>query len=381
MSYNPDTYTVSSNEALTVSIEDAKGTFSFHPKFTYPIFGDSEQIFGFKDLKIQLKFDSITFLPFLKIEYTEKIDGVDIDSEVKDKLMEWLPEDTVIDDELKWEKNKNEQLNLKTELINSYELKGETYNIGKLSVADENTKKILKRIQIFVILFIEAGSYIDLNDTLWDLFLITSKTNEIIGFTTTYTYFYFKNSAEFDNWDFTKGYPNRKKISQFIIFPPYQSNKHGSVLYDSLIEYWNNDDLVKEVTIEDPNEKFDDLRYRCDFERLYKLGFINNLSLNLNDYNLAFYKTNSKKFKLEFQQFKKIIEIGFIYNDKNLKVARLLIKKRLFDKNKEGLLEFEKSVRNDKLQTAYENIKADYLRIIHSLNIKDDDKIIKKQKV
>jgi histone acetyltransferase 1 len=337
----------------------------------------------------------VTFLPFLRIAYAGKIDSADVKVDIQEKLLEWLPEETVLDDEAKWEtlvKQERESIATslplsKGELITTYATNDQSFNIHKLKLDNEHSVRLLKRLQIFVPLFIEAGSYIDSSDPLWDLFLITnSETTEIVGFATTYTYFNFTSSEEFDQWDYTKGYPHRKKISQFVVFPPYQSHRHGSKLYDSLIEYWNKDELVREVTVEDPNEKFDDLRYRSDFERLYKLGFINKLPLDLSKFDSLWFQKNAKEYKIELQQFKKIVELGFIYDEKNLKIARLLIKKRLFDKNKEGLLEFEKSVRNDKLQVAYENIKSDYLRIIHSLNLHadrglDDDRVVKKQKI
>ena len=50
---------------------------SFHPHFTYPIFGDDEQIFGYKGLIIRLRFAAHDLRPHLHISYDEKFQTVD----------------------------------------------------------------------------------------------------------------------------------------------------------------------------------------------------------------------------------------------------------------------------------------------------------------
>ncbi len=389
MSYNPEVWTISSNEALKVSIADDQGYVSFPPLFTYPIFGDSEQIFGYKDLKIDLVFDSITFLPFLKVSYKEKLnDEVD---DVTAKLLEFLPKSTIVDDEVKWVdafKKEQEELidyNKEFELINTYNVKNEEFSIFKTSFQTsegEKTKAVdlMKRLQIFVLLFIEAGSYIDTSDELWDLFiLVSNKTKKILGFSTAYSYFKYNGAIEFDS---NPNMKKRNKISQFVVLPPYQKTQHGSSLYNSIISYWNGNELVEEITVEDPNEKFDDLRYRNDFKRLFEEGFINQLPKNLKTIDNTWFITNANKFKIELNQFKKLVEIGYLYTE-NIKLARLLIKKRLYEKNRDGLVELELAIRNDKLQTAYESIKQEYDRLIDSIRVRavNDIGSSKKQKV
>lgn len=45
---------------------------TFHPQFTYPIFGDDEQIFGYKGLIIRLRFAAHDLRPHCHISYDEK---------------------------------------------------------------------------------------------------------------------------------------------------------------------------------------------------------------------------------------------------------------------------------------------------------------------
>lgn len=66
------------NEALSISLvspssSGVKPVATFHPKFTYPIFGDDEKIFGYKDLKISLRFRANDMRPHLKTSYGKKL--------------------------------------------------------------------------------------------------------------------------------------------------------------------------------------------------------------------------------------------------------------------------------------------------------------------
>ncbi|KAH3673388.1 hypothetical protein OGATHE_002155, partial [Ogataea polymorpha] len=69
---------------------------------------------------------------------------------------------------------------------------------------------------------------------------------------------------------------------------------------------------------------------------------------------------------------------------KNTKAARLLIKKRLYEKNKDGLDDLDAAIKKDKLQTAYDNYHLEYSNLIKGLRLKDnfeDEPVAKKQKV
>ena len=49
---------------------------TFHPQFTYPIFGDEEQIFGYKGLIIRLRFAAHDLRPHVHISYDERFKTV-----------------------------------------------------------------------------------------------------------------------------------------------------------------------------------------------------------------------------------------------------------------------------------------------------------------
>jgi histone acetyltransferase 1 len=62
--------------------------------------------------------------------------------------------------------------------------------------------------------------------------------------------------------------PSRSRISQFLILPPYQSTGHGSALYNAIYSTALSDGTVRELTVEDPSEEFDLLRDMNDWKVL-----------------------------------------------------------------------------------------------------------------
>lgn len=90
--------TANANEALTISLvrPSASATeklASFNPKFTYPIFGEDERIFGYKGLKINLQYDARNLRPHLSVSSIKKFNAVsEVEAvNVKEVMKEFLP--------------------------------------------------------------------------------------------------------------------------------------------------------------------------------------------------------------------------------------------------------------------------------------------------
>ena len=86
------------NEAVEISIvqagdEDPITISSFHPRFTYPIFGDEERIFGYQSLKINLRFAAHDGFPNAQISYDKKFTpvGGTQATDIEEVLSEWMP--------------------------------------------------------------------------------------------------------------------------------------------------------------------------------------------------------------------------------------------------------------------------------------------------
>jgi histone acetyltransferase 1 len=87
-----------SNEAIEISlvIQDdgaAKALHTFNPKFTYSIFGDEESIFGYKGLKVSIRYHACDMRPSVKITWDKKFKTVgEVEPlDVKAALEEYLP--------------------------------------------------------------------------------------------------------------------------------------------------------------------------------------------------------------------------------------------------------------------------------------------------
>jgi len=65
----------------------------FHPEYVYPIYGDEEQIFGYKNLNINIDFRANDLRPSFKITYDEKWKpiGETQAMDVEGPLREFLP--------------------------------------------------------------------------------------------------------------------------------------------------------------------------------------------------------------------------------------------------------------------------------------------------
>lgn len=86
------------NEAIEISIlqqgTDTPITLStFHPKFTYPVLGEEESIFGYQGLHINLRFAAHDLQPNVEINYDKKFKtiGETKAADIEDVLREWLP--------------------------------------------------------------------------------------------------------------------------------------------------------------------------------------------------------------------------------------------------------------------------------------------------
>ncbi|KAL6939947.1 hypothetical protein ACO0RG_003798 [Hanseniaspora osmophila] len=389
-SFKPENWTASSNECVKISLLNSSTDkiTTFNPSFTYPIYGDSEQIFGFKDLELILAFESKTFLPLVNIKYSEQLEKDkigNVESNPLDTLLEYLPksaENLVIKDEKKWVETftnerdndsvwKNFQKN--GELIAKHSdttKKNQSLHIYKMNIS--KVKDLHSRIQIFALFFIEGASYIDENDDDWDVyFLVNAETKDILGYATCYKYWFYQGAQQFDS---STNYKYRSKISQFLIFPPYQGKGYGSILYKSIYSYWLEQPNICEMTVEDPNESFDLLRDRNDLQYLIEHIDLNEIKLQVQKASLTQNFPSLCNLKLEKKQLHRLTEMLLLYLGKQSS-ARIMVKNRLFQKNYDALIELDELDRKDKLQSTFLTIEQDYLEIIRF--VKNTQKLAK----
>ena len=74
-------WSTDANEAVNLTL--APHGDSFSPDFTYPIFGEAETIYGYKNLTIDVQFSETDLRQYLNIEFSEKLppnSGVEADN-------------------------------------------------------------------------------------------------------------------------------------------------------------------------------------------------------------------------------------------------------------------------------------------------------------
>ncbi|KAF8466625.1 acyl-CoA N-acyltransferase [Kalaharituber pfeilii] len=376
-------WSADANEALEISLvvpgADSGSTpqdlVTFSPKFTYPIFGENEAIYGYKGLKIRLRFAAHDLKPHLEVKYERKVKPVgEVKAEdVEEKIGEYLPD-------------------------GFYTLDGKTYEIWHAPLMNEACKEILHNMQILVVFFIEGATPIDVTDEVWtnrrwDVYFLYEKTPEshyiLTGYSTVYRYWYHPPKSAFttanlnldppftptlihsDYPDTTPDtFPCRARISQFLVFPPYQGLGHGSLFYDNLMSHLLSHPLVSEITVEEPSDAFEDLRHLRDLARLQNSGIFSTLSLpNLKSWP---WDAHCMKSKLAPKQFAQVVELELLRtlnkkDPKLYKMYRVLVKGRIYKQNRDLLAQLDRLERIDKLEETYFHVEDDYTRLLKKL--------------
>ncbi|KAI9014769.1 histone acetyltransferase 1 [Gaertneriomyces semiglobifer] len=373
---------VSANESLKLALvnsvdfigTDVDPNVIFSPEFTYPVFGEEEVIFGYKDLEVNLYYAAGSLDTYMDIQYREKCDAVSSTNttrppdDVEAIMTKLLPQGFTTD--LKEFKSAvhQSQSSFKPmgEKISDYQIE-ESDSVFELYKCDFTTpgfKEYHRRLQLFLLWMIEGASFIEEDDDRWHALLVFERTGEndnylylIVGYMTYYEFFF---------------YPNKKRmrISQFLVLPPYQGQGHGSALYRSAYSMFLDDTEIAEVTVEDPNETFCDLRDRCDLQYLLQNGVFEGLKAPVTPAKL---KEIASKFKLAQRQADRCVEMGLLrsLNTKNrraYKAYRLQVKRRIYLRNREALLLLDAQTRLQKLEETYADLEEDYRRIYEPLS-------------
>ncbi|KAJ9642747.1 uncharacterized protein PV06_03589 [Exophiala oligosperma] len=294
-------FSVNANEAVHVAIVQPgpDGQLStrhdFHPKFTYPIVGEAEQIFGYKGLDVEIQFAAHDLRPHIKVSYSKKFSTVGTTSalDLNATFGNFLPPVAFESDFEKFVQN-DEQAAKWTPpgtCVKKYSRGGRNFEVWAGSLLDLPMRTLVDNIQILIVFFIEGGQFINLDDVDWTLdrwrvYLTYEKQSKsttptaspysFVGYATTYRFYRFlkpKDGSSAFTFPPTETItPNqlssRLRISQFLITPPYQSGGHGSALYQAIYAEVMADPTVLEMTVEDPSEEFDKLRDMNDFDVL-----------------------------------------------------------------------------------------------------------------
>ncbi|KAI8075456.1 acyl-CoA N-acyltransferase [Gilbertella persicaria] len=342
---------------------------TFHPDFTYPIFGDHETAFGYKDLSIQIKYTSGSLRPYLKIHYSQKYPSLASANadDLSKTLSEHLPAHYLTNEDqfISTVKHDYETFRPLGEKVQEYTRESndgtmEYFEIYKNSFSNEKFREYHARMQLFVLLFVEGMSYIEDDDQKWEIYTVykREKASEsfayhFVGYCTTYPFYCWPENT-------------RMRISQFLILPPYKKKGHGSKLYQTIYELFRSRTEICEITVEDPNEEFSDMRDKNDIRYLLEHEAFKGLKAPVSAEKI---EQLCSIFKLTNRQTQRCIEMYLLsnvnkLNEEEYKAYRLQVKKRLYSFNFDVLREMEEEERKDKLHQTYLAVEEDYHRLL-----------------
>ena len=202
--------------------------------------------------------------------------------------------------------------------------------------------------------------------------------------------------------------PSRLRISQFLILPPNQSSGHGSALYSAIYSNALADSTVRELTVEDPSEEFDMLRDINDWKTLEPKFADANVSINTSPTDpsqkrrlrriptskllpVDTLRSIRSDTKIAPRQFARQLEMYLLSlipfshraagganltrlliqkskapdsNDKFYYWWRLVLKQRIFKKNKDILLQLEGDERHEKIDEAARAQEDEYEKLL-----------------
>ncbi|MCJ1464726.1 histone acetyltransferase 1 [Pseudocyphellaria aurata] len=430
-----------SSQAVEISIVQAgqasPNTLStFHPKFTYPIFGEEERIFGYKNLRVHFRFAAHDLSSNVQINYDRKLKPVGNTKalDVEETLKDWIPS-TAFDRPTDFDARLQHDSSAKDfkppgELIDSYTSRERDFEIWSGELTDPAVQQIISRIQIFISFFIEGGMPLDLDDeewtqARWRVFFLYEKlppssspsisSYSIVGYSTTYRFLTYVPPAQKPSLQtFTlppptpihpASLPSRARISQFVILPPHQQHSHGRQLFNSITRTFLADPTIFEITVEDPNEAFDDLRDYCDYARLRANDTFSQITLNTSPpvmpakkrvvptshlLDVPLLDSLRRKNKLAPRQFYRLVELYLLSllppykrqsgvvrltqrgktkddDDRAYYYWRLLVKQRVYKKNRDLLIQLARSERIEKVEETVGEVAGDYERLLRRL--------------
>ncbi|KAJ8670297.1 hypothetical protein QAD02_001556 [Eretmocerus hayati] len=335
-------FIISSNDALEFkfirSVEDLEDEdTTFKPEMSHQVFGENETIFGYKDLQIKLYYAAGCLETYLGLTYSEKVNKLVCEDLEPDEVLKKIsaqlapnPHENI--DSFVQSLIKDKTFKPIGEMIYSFTVEDEdqirTFEVYKANMECKGFREYHQRLQTFVLWYIDAANFIDIDDDQWDYFNMFERyqadDNSVryatVGFATIYQYY---------------AYPHHKRprIAQVLILPPFQNMGLGSHLLRAIYrEYLTRED-VKDITVEDPSEDFQRLRDYVDAVNCSKLPSFSKENL-MKGFNKTMVLEAREKFKINRKQSRRIYEIlrlksTDLSNKDEYREYRLNVKRRL----------------------------------------------------
>ncbi|KAL2888062.1 histone acetyl transferase HAT1 [Ceratocystis lukuohia] len=323
-----DEWSTNSTEATTISLvrisSNSPGhglsyVASFNPTYTHQLFGEQEQIFGYKGLRMDIQVLDHCPLTRIATKFDRKFPkrgDVEAD-DIEDIWREVLNEDAFVSEEAFSNNAKSlEHQSPAGELCRSQKLSpNSNYEVWHGRLSSPAIYGSFSAIDFLSPLLIDGGSTITESPDLpsnhrWRIFSVyrkdesTQDKHSLVAYATVYTLYHFspayrppytelKQDGSKDSQ--TEGdEPCTRRIAQFVVLPPFQNQGIGQFLYATIFDYYYNDPSTKRLIVESPSNDFDDLRDVSDLVLLHRREKFNSIKIDTS-YNPP--KQTSKKGK------------------------------------------------------------------------------------
>ncbi|XP_050306176.1 histone acetyltransferase type B catalytic subunit [Anthonomus grandis grandis] len=291
---------------------------TFTPEMAHQVFGESESIFGYRNLSIYLNYLHNSCRCFLDINSRGKLESNTMKpDDIEQILDQWLPKNytTKEDEFIKWIKEE-EHDKIYGEILNTIEKDLKTkYHITKNDIKDKEFTEFHARFETFIIWFIDAANFIDLEDHRWNIFYVYEERDNNktpVGFCTVYMFYAYPSNI-------------RARVSQFFILPSHQRQGIGTMLYETVSKHLRNMEEVIDITVEEPTPALQRIRDLEDCGILHKTLLENQINFSTASWKKIFDLGRQKK--IGKRQMRRVYDILSLFyaHDKGPKASEQVL--------------------------------------------------------
>ncbi|XP_004931327.2 histone acetyltransferase type B catalytic subunit [Bombyx mori] len=381
---------------LVRSVDDLENEeTSFGPDMCHQVFGENENIFGYTDLHIKLYYSAGSLQTYLGIDYTDKIEpskseGMKAD-DVEGALTKVIAPGYITNlDHFVSQLKKDESFTPHGKMLHAFNVtpfdgESRSFEVYYCETSTQGFLEYHQRLQTFLLWYVDAASFIDVDDDQWTFFTVFEKYQTSEGsvryataaYATVYRYY---------------AYPNhqRPRISQVLTLPPFRKLGICAQMLQAVYSHFIIIPEVIDLTVEDPSPDFQRVRDYVDAKNCERLPAFQPAALYLGfSAEMAIQARN--KFKINKKQARRIYEILRLKNtntsDKTAYLNyRLDVKNRLnapFQKKKLEMKKLQKVLKPEefvatvtvtganetqaRLSSQYHSLEIEYRRVIHRM--------------
>ncbi|XP_058118340.1 histone acetyltransferase type B catalytic subunit [Anopheles ziemanni] len=329
---------------------------TFKPEMAHQIFGESESIFGYRDLRIDVMASAGPLDLFFDISYSKKVDELHnegLKADDVEKSLASIVEDgcyyTSLDEFKRVLASKGDSFKPLGTKVDEFQYpigasgtsaggssrsgQPRTFEVYVSSATDTEYMKFHSRLETFSFWFIDGFSRVEL-DPFWQFFTVyeryeTDNNNgsaaepryATVGYLAAYKYYSYPNKV-------------RPRISQILVLPPFQKLGIATRLIEhTTYEYFSKLENVADITYEEPIEAIQHIRSVIDARRCKALPaftkdkLLTGLSKEMLQQAREHHLINAKQCRVVYE----ILRLGAtdLDDEEQYRAYRIEVKKRL----------------------------------------------------